>query len=66
MTDKQKDIKIKTICNCCLICHERTNNPNPFYICDKCKAKLKTDKEDKDDRNRESRAGDKASQRSFS
>lgn len=41
MTDKQKDIKIKTICNCCLICHDGTNNPNPFYICDKCKTKLK-------------------------
>lgn len=29
----------KTVANSCMICHEPTKSPNPFYICDKCKAK---------------------------
>ena len=31
--------RFKTVVNSCMICHELTKNPNPFYICDKCKAK---------------------------
>ena len=48
MAKKRKDIKFKTIYNCCAICHRQTLDPNPFYICDECKEKLKADKESED------------------
>lgn len=43
-TKKRKNIKFEVVCNCCVICHRKTLDPNPFYICKECKEKLKADK----------------------
>lgn len=37
----KRNVKFKTICNSCIVCHKETDNPNPFYICDKCAYRLK-------------------------
>lgn len=41
---QRDDIKLKTIYNCCMICHKETTNSNPFYICDNCLKELKMKK----------------------
>lgn len=35
----KEEFGFKVVVNSCMICHEPTNDPNPFYICDKCQAK---------------------------
>ena len=35
----RKKFYFKAVANSCMRCHEPTNDPNPFCICDKCKAK---------------------------
>lgn len=42
--DRESGVVFKTICNSCVVCHKETIDPDPFYICDACKEKLKADK----------------------
>lgn len=42
--DKESGVVFKTICNSCVVCHKETIDPDPFYICDACKEKIKADK----------------------
>lgn len=36
----REEFEFKAVVNGCMICHKPTNDPSPFYVCEKCNTKF--------------------------